>query len=172
MYFCCIFEKNTNGKHISGAPFLMLVAHPIRGAPKWGAPQILCVAHVIGCATDIMHICGAYGRAPQIKLACGLICVAHARCVTKPQNVAPHIGFLLVVGSPGLGRVVYRYVCAATSAASGVFGIILPCSSTNRKDESRFLERFRLSECSRFLTLDPCLRCLLLSVYDASLCAL
>jgi hypothetical protein len=50
------------------------------------------------------------------------------------------------LGSPGLGRVVYRYVCAATSAASGVFGIILPCSSTGRKDESRFLEMFRLSK--------------------------
>jgi hypothetical protein len=28
------FRKNTNRKHISGAPFLMSVAHPIRGAPK------------------------------------------------------------------------------------------------------------------------------------------
>jgi hypothetical protein len=68
--------------------------------------------------------------------------------------------------------VVYRYVCAATSAVSGVFGIILPCSSTDRKDESRFLERFRLFKCSRFLTLDLCLWCLLLSVYDALLRAL
>jgi hypothetical protein len=76
------------------------------------------------------------------------------------------------LGSPGLGRVVYRYVCAATSAASGVFGIILTCSSADRKDELRFLERFHLSECLRFSTLDPCLRCLLLSVYDALLRAL
>jgi hypothetical protein len=76
------------------------------------------------------------------------------------------------LGCPRLGRIVYRYVCAATSAASGVFGMILPCSSTHRKDESRFLERLRLSECSRFSTLDPCLWCLLLFVYDASLHAL
>jgi hypothetical protein len=40
VYFCCILEKNTNKKHISGAPFLLPVAHPIHGAPKWGAPQI------------------------------------------------------------------------------------------------------------------------------------
>jgi hypothetical protein len=76
------------------------------------------------------------------------------------------------LGSPRLGCVMYRYVCAATSAASSVFGMILPCSSTDRKDESRFLERLRLSECSRFSTLDPCLRCLLMFVYDASLRAL
>jgi hypothetical protein len=100
MYFCCIFEKNTNGKHISGAPFLMSVAHPIRGASKWGAPQILCVAHLSGCATGITHIRGAHGRAPQIKLTCGLICVTHARCATKPQNDAPRIGFLLVLSVP------------------------------------------------------------------------
>jgi hypothetical protein len=66
----------------------------------------------------------------------------------------------------------YRYICAATSTASGIFGMILPCSSTDRKDESSFLERLRLSECLRFSTLDPCLWCLLLFVYDASLRAL
>jgi hypothetical protein len=60
------------------------------------------------------------------------------------------------LGSPGLGRIVYRYVCAATNTASGVFGMILPCSSTDRKDDSRFLERLRLSEYSRFSTLDLC----------------
>jgi hypothetical protein len=76
------------------------------------------------------------------------------------------------IGSPGLGRVVYRYVCAATSAASSIFGMMFPCSSTDRKDESRFLERLCLSECSRFSNLDPCRRCLLLFVYDASLRAL
>jgi hypothetical protein len=76
----------------------MSVVHSIRGAPKWGALQILCVAHVLGCATDIIHIRGAHGRAPQIKVTCGLMCVAHARCATKPQNGAPQIGFLLVVG--------------------------------------------------------------------------
>jgi hypothetical protein len=66
----------------------------------------------------------------------------------------------------------YRYVCATTSTASGVFGMILPCSSTDRKEESRFLERFCLSDYSRFSTLDLCLRCLLLFVYDALLRAL
>jgi hypothetical protein len=76
------------------------------------------------------------------------------------------------LGSPRLGRVVYRYVCATTSAASSVFGMILPCSSTDRKDDSRPLERLRLSEFLRFSTLDPCLRCLLLFVNDASLRAL
>jgi hypothetical protein len=75
----------------------MSVAHPIRGAPKWGALQILCVAHSLGSATGTTHIRGAYGRAPQIKFTCGLICVAHARCATKPQNGAPQIGFLLLV---------------------------------------------------------------------------
>jgi hypothetical protein len=97
VYFCYILEKNTNIKHISGAPFLISVEHPIRGAPKWGAPQILCVAHALGCATDTTHSRGAYRHAPQIKYTCGLICVAHHRCTTKPQNVAPQIGFLLVV---------------------------------------------------------------------------
>jgi hypothetical protein len=46
MYFYYILKKNTNRKYISGAPFLMPVAHPIRGAPKLGAPQILCMAHL------------------------------------------------------------------------------------------------------------------------------
>jgi hypothetical protein len=73
------------------------------------------------------------------------------------------------LGSPGFGCVVYKYVCAATSAASGVFGMMLPCSSTDRKDESTFLERFRLSECSRFSTCEPRLLCLLLFVSDAFL---
>jgi hypothetical protein len=67
--------------------------------------------------------------------------------------------------------VVYRYVCAATSASSGVFGMILPHSSTDKKDESRFLERFLLSECSRLSTHDPCLLCLMLFVCDVLLCA-
>jgi hypothetical protein len=101
VYFCCILEKNTNGKHISGAPFLISVAHPICGAPKWGAPQILCVAHALGCATGTTHSHGAYRRAPQIKYTSGLICVAHHRCATKPQNGAPQIGFLLVVAGQG-----------------------------------------------------------------------
>jgi hypothetical protein len=56
------------------------------------------------------------------------------------------------LGSPGVGCMVYRYACAATSAALGVFGIILPRSSTDKKDESRFLERFLLSECTRLST--------------------
>jgi hypothetical protein len=73
------------------------------------------------------------------------------------------------LGSPGLGLIVYRYACAATSATSGVFGMMLPCSLTDEKDESRFLERFHLSECSRFLTREPCLLCLLLFVCDALL---
>jgi hypothetical protein len=83
----------------------MSVAHPIRGVPKWGAPQILYVAHLSGCTTGITHIRGAHGHAPQIKLTCGLICVAHARCATKPQNSAPQIGFLLVVNSELLSLV-------------------------------------------------------------------
>jgi hypothetical protein len=76
------------------------------------------------------------------------------------------------LGSPGFGCVVYKYVCAAMSAALGVFGMILPCSSTDRKDESRFLERFCLSECSRLPTREPRLLCLLLFVCGALLRAL
>jgi hypothetical protein len=76
------------------------------------------------------------------------------------------------LGSPGLGRVVSRYACAATSAASGVFGTMFPCSSTDRKDESRFLEMLCLSEYSRFSYLEPCRRFLLALVCDASLRAL
>jgi hypothetical protein len=45
------------------------VAHPIRGAPPFGGPQILCVAHVIGCATDIM--CGARNRVRHAYQATG-----------------------------------------------------------------------------------------------------
>jgi hypothetical protein len=76
------------------------------------------------------------------------------------------------LGSPGFGCVVNIYACAATSAASGVFGMMLPCSSTDKKDESRFLEGFLISECSRFSTREPCLLCLLLFVCDALLRAL
>jgi hypothetical protein len=65
------------------------------------------VAHVLGCATDIMYIRGAHGRAPQIKVTCGLICVAHARCTTKPQNGAPQIEFLLVVIPNNKGLISY-----------------------------------------------------------------
>jgi hypothetical protein len=109
------------------------------------------------------------------------LCVPLLRCASSSfaVNLLPTIlspcsaaWCICSLGSPGLGRVVYRYVCAATSATSGVFGMMLPCSSTNRKDESRFLERHCLSECSRFSNLDPCRRCLLLFVYDASLRAL
>jgi hypothetical protein len=71
--------------------------------------------------------------------------------------------------SPGVGFVVYRYACAATSATPGVFGMILPRSSTDKKDESRFLERFLLSECSRLSTHEPCLLYLSLFVCDALL---
>jgi hypothetical protein len=95
--FLLYSKKNTNRNLISGAPFLMSVAHPIRGAPKWGEPQIICVAHVLGCATGTTHIRGAYRRVPQIKYTYGLICMAHHRCATKPQNGAPQIEFLLVV---------------------------------------------------------------------------
>jgi hypothetical protein len=84
----------------------------------------------------------------------------------NPCNSAP---CMCSLGSPGVGCVVYRYVCAATSAASGVFGMILPRSSTDKKDESRFLERFLLSECSRLLTHEPCLLYLSLFVCDALL---
>jgi hypothetical protein len=49
---------------------------------------------------------------------------------------------------------------------------MFPCSSTDKKDELRFLERLCLSEYSRFSYLDPCRRCLLPFVYDASLRAL
>jgi hypothetical protein len=49
------------------------------------------------CATDRTHSRGVYRRAPLIIYTSGLICVAHHRCATKPQNGAPQIGFLLVV---------------------------------------------------------------------------
>ena len=73
------------------------------------------------------------------------------------------------LGSPGLGRVVSRYACAATSAASGVFGRMFPCSLTDRKDESRFLEILCLSEYSRLSYLEPCQRFFLALLCDASL---
>jgi hypothetical protein len=50
--------------------------------------------------------------------------------------------------------------------------MIFPCSSTDRKDESRFLEMLCLSEYSRFSYLEPCRRFLLGLVCDASLRAL
>jgi hypothetical protein len=84
VYFCYILEKNTNGKHISGAPFLISVAHPIRGAPKLGAPQILCVARALGCATGTTHSRGAHRRAAQIKYTSGLICVCYS--VMAPEK--------------------------------------------------------------------------------------
>jgi hypothetical protein len=103
---------------------------------------------------------------PLLRYASSSLAVNLLPTILSPCNASRCICSL---GSPGLGRVVYRYVCAATSAALVVFGITLPCSSTNRKDESRFLEMFHLSEYSRFSTLDPCLWCLLLFVYDALL---
>jgi hypothetical protein len=87
----------------------------------------------------------------------------------SPFNAALCICFL---GFPGLGRVVSRYACAATSAASGVFGMMLPCLSTDRKDESRFLDMLCLFEYSRFSYLEPCRRFLLALVCNASLHAL
>jgi hypothetical protein len=50
--------------------------------------------------------------------------------------------------------------------------MMFPCSSTDRKDESRFLEMLCLSEYSRFSYLEPCRRFLLALVCDALLCAL
>jgi hypothetical protein len=70
VYFWCILEKNTNRKHISGAPFLLPVAHPIRGA---------------------------WSRAPLVINTSGLICVAHQGCATEAQNGAPQIRVSLVV---------------------------------------------------------------------------
>jgi hypothetical protein len=86
-----------------------------------------------------------------------------------PTNLNPYsvARCMCSLGSPGFGCVVYIYVCATTSAALGVFGMMLPCSSTDRKDDSRFLERFCLSECSRFSTRESRLLCLLLFVCDA-----
>jgi hypothetical protein len=103
---------------------------------------------------------------PLLRYASLSLGVSLLPTILNPCSLARCICSL---GSPGLGRVVYRYVCAATAAASGVFGIILLCSSTDRKDELRFLESFCLSECLRFSTLDQCLWCLLLFVYDALL---
>jgi hypothetical protein len=113
--FLLYSRKNTNKKHISGAPFLMSMAHPIRSAPKWGALQIICVAHALGCATCTTHIRGAYRRAPQIKYTSGLICVAHHRCATKPQNNAPQIGFLLAVPIWVLGNTTSFYILTLSS---------------------------------------------------------
>jgi hypothetical protein len=88
-----------HGPIIYGAPRLGAPRISIRGAPRnmrhmsclmRGAPNMVC-------ATDITPIRGAHRRAPQIKVICGLICVAHARCATKPKNGAPQIGVLLVV---------------------------------------------------------------------------
>jgi hypothetical protein len=50
--------------------------------------------------------------------------------------------------------------------------MMFPCSSTDRKDESRFLEMLCLSEYSRFSYLEPCRRFLFALVCDASLRAL
>jgi hypothetical protein len=49
------------------------------------------------CATVITPIRGAHRRALRIKVICGFICVAHARCITKPKNGTPQIGVLLVM---------------------------------------------------------------------------
>jgi hypothetical protein len=73
------------------------------------------------------------------------------------------------LGSPGLGRVVSKYACAATNTTSGVFGRIFPCSSTDKKDESRFLEILCLSEYSRLSYLELCRRFFLALLYDVSL---
>jgi hypothetical protein len=84
---------------------------------------------------------------PLLRYASSSLAVNLLPTILNPCNAAQCICSLR---SLGLGRMVYGYVCAATSAALGVFGIILPCSSTDKKDESMFLEMFRLSECSRF----------------------
>jgi hypothetical protein len=105
---------------------------------------------------------------PLLRYASSSLAVSLFPTSLKPCSAAR---CMCSLGSPGFGCVVYRYVCAAMSAASGVFGMILRCSSTDRKDKLRFLERFLLSECSRLLIHEPCLLCLLLFVCDALLCA-
>jgi hypothetical protein len=75
------------------------MAHPMRGARNQYAPQTPCVVHVEECAMARPSIRGAHRHAPQIKVICGFISVAHHRCATKPKNGAPQIGVLLVVGA-------------------------------------------------------------------------
>jgi hypothetical protein len=50
--------------------------------------------------------------------------------------------------------------------------MMFPCSSTDRKDKSSFLEMLCLYEYSRFSYLEPCQRFLFALVCDASLRAL
>jgi hypothetical protein len=74
VYFCCILKKMVN---------ISMVHHfYVSGALKRRAPQILSLAHVEQCATVITSIRGVHRRAPRIKVICGFICVAHARCAT------------------------------------------------------------------------------------------
>jgi hypothetical protein len=111
--------------------------------------------------------CGDLGLCiPLLRCASSSLAVNLFPTNLNPGNAARCMCSLV---SPRFGCIVYKYVCAATSAASGIFGMMLPCSSTDKKDESRFLERFRLSECSRFSTREPCLLCLLLFVCYALL---
>jgi hypothetical protein len=49
---------------------------------------------------------------------------------------------MLSRGSPDSSCIVNRYACAATRAASGVSGMILPTSSAVENDERRFCVRY------------------------------
>jgi hypothetical protein len=77
--------------------------------------------------------------------------VSSLRCNLLPTNSRPcRVALCMFTrGSPGVGRVVSKYVCAATSTASGVLGLMLRASSIAKKEDSRFHVRCCLSACPR-----------------------
>jgi hypothetical protein len=90
----CIFLLYFQKKKVN----ISMVHHfYVNDALKRRAPQTLSLAHVEQCATVITSIIGAHRCVLRIKVICGFIYVAHARCATKPKNGAPQIGVLLVV---------------------------------------------------------------------------
>jgi hypothetical protein len=93
------------------------------------------------------------------------------RCNLLPTNLRHYRAALCMSarGSWGAGRVVSKYACASTSAASGVLGLMLFASSTAKKEDSRFHVRCCLSACPRFSTREPCLWYLPSLVCDALL---
>jgi hypothetical protein len=78
-------------------------------------------------------------------------------CCDPPTNPRPVrvASCISAHGSSAAGCVVSRYVWATMSAASWVFGIMLPCTSTDINDKLRFHVKLLLSPWSTLLNWEP-----------------
>ena len=85
-YFQKCFYFFNSCKYICGALTFLLVAHLVLWR-MWGrcATDIISVAHVTVCATEVLNLCGAHAHAPQKQIISGGITVTTAPCATESQ---------------------------------------------------------------------------------------